>query len=509
MVIRQVDELHAGSDTEFDSLDRLALLTTHLVLHRDMRDDPFVYESLMDGMAHPRGSASVIGRLFRDSSRSGLPMTATFCRKTLRALAVHPNYLTQLKVLEVMRENWIPIEKEDIQNVILGMVRDGQHELAYLRFMDLLQAKQEPDIWVFDLLINALWRQRSHDEMVEIFKLRGEKENQDKAYPGLVYQILDSCSAAFHYQGTALTWDIGVTGDLFNPPDGMLDNILTTASIAGDCTLATAAYEKLASRTRMPRSQHRELLGAYCNAGDLCGALRVLSTLGDFADQGVDVDNISWHLRRATYEKKVEAEETARSLAREGKPAAGPCEAVILALAAREHTTKAAALADDMPGLCGTEASDRAWRTILKYEPDLEKRRGYAQRYRKRFPEDSGDYNHPRTYPRLIAACVEIEDLDLALRFTHQFVNTAPRKHFQKFDWAKCLFELALEKQDDRIWPIYDKLVEKGPAALSAWVQMFLETSQWKRPEGLEEDKFDIVNTSALEEQMKQARRVD
>ncbi|KAH8172733.1 pentatricopeptide repeat protein [Sarocladium implicatum] len=488
--IRQTAEFGSEAKTGFDSLDRIALLTTHLVLHRDMRKNPFVYESLMDAMAHPRGSAKVIARLLKDYMAMDLPLTASFCRQALRALAVHPNYSTQLRVLELMRENWLPIETGDVQNVIMGMARDGQHELAYLRFMDLIQAKQEPDIWVFDILISVLGKQRSHDEMVEIFKLRSERMNQDTAYSNVVYQVLESCSAGFHYEGTALAWEIGVTGDLFNPPDGMMDNILTTASLAGDTKLATAAYRKLTGRTKLRPPQHLELLDAYCKAGDTAGAIRVVSMLESFLAPYRELEVINSYLRNSTDESVwVEAEETARALAKEGKPAASAFRAVILALAGCHNVPKAAALADEMPALCGGEgAGDRVWRVILKYERDLDQRRAYARKYRDMFPEGSETRNHPWTYPGLVKACVEMGDMDLALRFMVQFVDMSSFNNFKKSRWFLELFDAALEARDDRIWTIYDAIVTKGPRPIAEWAWDFLK---WRRSRGKDAEGLD------------------
>lgn len=456
-----------GFEAQFDPFERIIGLSTYLVTERGMRESPFIYECLMDAMADPKGSAIGIRTLFNDMRNARLTWTDGFCRSALRALAIHPFYPLMLEVLSTMSDLWYTLETEDVQNVVLALLRDNQYELAYVRFMDLIQEGGKPDIWMFDVLATVFGQQRLYTEMMEIFLLRKKKESQGTSYSSLVYQLLDFCSAGFYHAGTALAWEEGVNKGLFDPPDGILDNVLATASVAGDTELAAAAYHKIASRTRVGPQQYIALLEAFCGAYDFPGALRILSIMDSVGVVPSSHETLSIELSRmakSTGDDNVldEALAAVRELAAEGKPAANPLRAVLHAIARNRGGEHAMELFKEMPKICGEEPDDFSWRFMIKYTRDLDARRAIVQEYRATIPESAWIWSHFRQYQSLIMACLEIDEVDLAMRFALQGVETLTSKERERWlAWFGPLLRAALRQEDERIWVVYDVLRKK------------------------------------------------
>jgi hypothetical protein len=294
--------------------------------------------------------------------------------------------------------------------------------------------------------------------------LRSQRETEVDGYVNLIYHMLDCCSSGFHYPGTAAAWDAGVAKGLFDPSDGILDNVLATAAIQGDRELAVAAYEMLSSRTRMNSEQYAALFEAFCNSQDISGAIGVLSIaegagVYSGAMQGM-TEFLVAHLSKEDCDETFDtATKTVKDLAAEKKPVAQALNALIRAIARKRGGERAAQLFRDMPTICGQEPDDKLLRTMIKYtrEDDLLCRQ-FAQQYRETIPEQSQVPDNWRTYSNLIKRCLSIEALDLAMRFALELTHSVSISRRTSTTWFAELLRQASAAKDERIWQIYDKI---------------------------------------------------
>lgn len=439
-------------------------LTNHLVTNRDMGRSEFVYESLVDAMAHPSGSSHGLLEILKDMNKSGLAWTETVCRSALRALTVHPHYTLQLVILDVMRANWYRFEASDVQNVILGLLRDEQYDLAYVRLMEMGQAGAAPELWMFDIMAMVLGYARYYDEMLDVCELRGQRSSDDGGYVNLVYQLLDSCSTGFHYSGTAAAWKMGVVAGLFKPSDGILQNVLFTAANHGDPELAGAAYEELTARTRVNDEQHCALLESFLKAKDFPGALNFISIMEGLGIHESALHEMNRRFRSHAHHNTTALEEATvaiKAMAAEGKPVAHGLAAVIRAMAAKHGGESAAELLSEVPRLSGQQPDSATLAYMIMYTKDVDLRRTYAQQYRDQM--SSGDTQLPmnrRKYHELILSCIEMNDLELAVHFGLEYCREPFRMKIM--DWLPVLLEYQLRQGGERMFELYDAAQSKG-----------------------------------------------
>ena len=231
-------------------------------------------------------------------------------------------------------------------SVALGLLRDGQNEMALDYWDDMRNAGTQIPEWVSSTFVYVLVLRGFMDEAVQLFRqvLKMAKRNSNSVAISLWSYILDECSRALHYEGTKLVWDEMVSSGKINPADGIALNVLNTAARHGDTALATAVIELLSAREVKLGSHHYEpLLESYVHAGNLEAAFRVLGIMND---AGVQPDQPStraiFSALKDSPDLTSEAIRIIRSLGRV------PVAAVNVVLEAVATTTAAAAAAGGM-----------------------------------------------------------------------------------------------------------------------------------------------------------------
>ncbi len=187
-----------------------------------------------------------------------------------------------------MKEESIDTTDEGRCSVALGLLRDGQEEMA-LDYRDRMR-RDGVDIprWVSEIFIYVLVMRGHVDEALTVFHeiLDEARSTSTSLPPALWYYLLDECSRSMHYDATRFIWDEMVEQQQINPPDGMVLNVLNTAARHGDPALATAAIELLSGRQLKLGLHHYEpLLESYVQVGDVENAFRVLCIMGDVGFQ--------------------------------------------------------------------------------------------------------------------------------------------------------------------------------------------------------------------------------
>jgi hypothetical protein len=114
-----------------------------------------------------------------------------------QVLAIHPDYLLRTEIMQEMKERWYSVSPEGWHNIVIGLLRDRQFELAMdkLEHMRSEQIRIQP--WLYDIFTYQLCEA---DELDEAFKLlrRRTEEDMQEVTPTMWYYMLDTFSAAYH-----------------------------------------------------------------------------------------------------------------------------------------------------------------------------------------------------------------------------------------------------------------------------------------------------------------------
>lgn len=110
-------------------------------------------------------------------------------------LAIHPDYLLRTQILEEMKERWYTLSSIGRHNLVVGLLRDRQYEMAIDNF-ERMQQDQIPIMpWLYDIL---LFRLCALDELDEALRLLKSRYQQPRVGMHMYYHMLDSFASSFH-----------------------------------------------------------------------------------------------------------------------------------------------------------------------------------------------------------------------------------------------------------------------------------------------------------------------
>ena len=96
-----------------------------------------------------------------------------------------------------MRERWFTLTKDGWQDVITGLLRDGQLELALKTLDDLPGENIVVEPWLKDLVIYVLCEEGEIEEAFRLLKRRVEASEPNMSHH-LWYHMLEIGSAAYN-----------------------------------------------------------------------------------------------------------------------------------------------------------------------------------------------------------------------------------------------------------------------------------------------------------------------
>ncbi|KAL9103769.1 MAG: hypothetical protein Q9163_001228 [Psora crenata] len=260
---------------------KVQALVEHLIKVRGEKPNRRIYDALILANAHAEyGSPAEVTKLLQEMDDEGITADSATYHAVIRVLAIHPDHLLRTDILSCLRQRWYSLTKEGYHDLVTGLIRERQLELAlqYLETMQVNQIRVSP--WLFDMLIYTLCDVGEFDEAVRLVHQRLDL-GELMISGGLWYHLLDTASRAIHHQGTLFVYNARVVTSYLNPPSGVCTNILICAARHGDAKLATAVLRKLSERSGSSlQLQHYEsLIEAYITAGDLFSALDLLTTM--------------------------------------------------------------------------------------------------------------------------------------------------------------------------------------------------------------------------------------
>ncbi|KAH6895236.1 pentatricopeptide repeat protein [Thelonectria olida] len=453
-----------------DPHDRIVQFVNFLIVNRNYAPDAFIYECMMDAMTDPKGSAAGVRKLLTDMSDQGIAPTANACYSALSALAVHPDYTLRETVMCLMSTYWYEMTTAAKQDIAIGMLREGQHELALEKFTEMHEGKERMDLWVYDIFIVEFGRAGFLDEMLHLLRQRKHAKGTDNAYRTLLLYALDVFSGAYHEQGTRFVWEYVVTHRILNPPNAMIENVLGTAAHHANTTLASAALDMLSSRGKVPAHQYEALVDVFAAAEDMEGAFGVLAIM----ERGGT--SIQRGMTRSVYQAMAKnpwlITEASEALEKMSVKQEVPLQVIGVTVEAIAKVRGAAAAMDlyhDTFALSGKQPDFDILRSLVLNCTDMETMWSLARDYGIMVAADKPlERDEITLYERMIPACAQFGDFDRAFEHAEKVLGHAGdeatagegagerRGRFEA--WVIPLIEHAVAAKDQRVWRIIDEM---------------------------------------------------
>ncbi|KAL8869947.1 MAG: hypothetical protein Q9174_003892 [Haloplaca sp. 1 TL-2023] len=424
-------------------------------LTQDYGDEPSQrhYQAMLLANVDPcHGSAAELAIILQQMESEGHTLDSAAYHAIIKVLAIHPDYLLRRQVLEEVRSRWFALSDEGWQDVIVGLLREKQVEVA----LDTLQSVQQEGIriqpWLYDLLIFNLCDAGEHDEALAILEMRAEHGKQ-LISGSIWHHILDTASSAFHYPATVYVWRNRVETTSFNPSSGLCLNVLNTAARHADFRLATDVVRVLEDRKQKLQLYHYEALIESCLPTDLPSAFVVLTfmALSKIWPGQSSTRAIFLHLRQS-HELPLESLEILRELHEQQRPI--PVEAVnvvIESLLYNRLFNQALDLYKTIHTLCPSGANLTTFNILFR---GCRSRKDTAMSLATDMVTMKISPN-ALTYDRLILVCIEAsstkEDLSDAWRYLEEMQVSGwwPRQ-----GTTMALAKRACSLEDDRIWQL-------------------------------------------------------
>ncbi|KAI1382030.1 hypothetical protein F4677DRAFT_400595 [Hypoxylon crocopeplum] len=238
-------------------------LVEYLTRERKEKPNVMLYESLIRANVDKNhGSAEVASQLLKEIERLRIPTTPQIYQALLEVTAVHPDYVLRNTVLFEMKNRWYSATANDLINIIIGLLRDNQYELALEKLEELHKDPVAVPSWLYDIFLYTFADLGFHEETLSILKYRLKIVGIVKEPLSLnTWQfLLDVFSRDAFYDGVKYIWDRSVSTRHLNPSDGVIMNALIAASNHADADLAISAIQTLSNRGRKLESHHYEVL---------------------------------------------------------------------------------------------------------------------------------------------------------------------------------------------------------------------------------------------------------
>ncbi|KAH7136510.1 pentatricopeptide repeat protein [Dactylonectria macrodidyma] len=495
-IVQALKVLRSGNYTMLpDPHERIVLLVKFLIVNRKHPLDAFIYECMMDAMADPKGSASGVRNLLRDMTTQGIMPTAAVCYSALEALTVHPDYILRQEVVEIMTKYWHEFTLSAKQNLAIGMLRDGQHELALAKLTDLHEPGVHIDLWVYDIFIVEFGRMGFLDEMLQLLRQRKYAKGTDDSFRTLLLHALDLFSQAYHEAGTKFAWDYVVAQPLLNPSNAILENILGTAARHADTKLASEALGILSSRGRVPDHKYEALVDTFAAAEDMPGAFGVMAIM---ERNGASVQRGTTRQIYQAMKKNPwlvqEANTTLEEMRKNGVIPLEAIEVTIEATAQIRGSEAAMPLYHETFALSGKRPGHSFLKELILHATEQETLWALAKDYGVMVPKDRQLQDDDlQLYDRMIPACAQAGDFDRAFEYAQRVMDAETAeteagvseedgkyKRWLQHAWVSSLVDHAVAAKDHRVWPIVDLLV-KSSDDKAVMVQMILQKHRMDR----------------------------
>jgi hypothetical protein len=113
-----------------------------------------------------------------------------------QALASHPDHLLRSQILRSLRDHWFELSVAGWHDVVVGLIREKQIELAIDHLERMRERKLRVQDWLYSLIIYTLCDLKEFGEVVRLLRVM---INEDiSIHPTLWYYVLDTASQSFN-----------------------------------------------------------------------------------------------------------------------------------------------------------------------------------------------------------------------------------------------------------------------------------------------------------------------
>ncbi|KAK5113689.1 hypothetical protein LTR62_003316 [Meristemomyces frigidus] len=251
---------------------------------RERKEKPTLqlYNALiLSNISHDDGAAWRVTEYLDEMRQAGLQMDTGTCHAILKVLAVHPDHLLRMDVLEYMRARWLQLSDDAAHDIAAGLLREGSFEAALRRIDEMQGGGVEVRSWLLDMAVYMLSAAGEIGEAYRIMRQRHDAVELNLSRT-LWYTLLDASSSHRHHASTAMIWNSQVITGYIRPASGVCSNVLITAAQAGDAVLATDVFSHLSKRgTAFTASHYQLLTDCYLtsNPPDINRALTILTIM--------------------------------------------------------------------------------------------------------------------------------------------------------------------------------------------------------------------------------------
>lgn len=284
-----------------------ANLVQFLVEWRKEAPNALLYEALIRANVDPfMGSARVVNGLLAEMTDAGISTTpgiysailqvgrlsspvvpSLYANSLAQVTAIHPDYLLRSKALLDMKHRWYNLTLDGRICVVLGLLRDGQYELALERLEELTKSPVIIEPWVFSIFLIKFGELGFHTESFQLLQHAVRVKLNQQSLLAWAF-LLEVYSRDGYYTGITYIWEKMVAPGRLSPPDGVVLQALNAASRHGDVGLATNAIHLLTERGRKLGVHYYEaLMEANLARNDLEKAFTLLCLMDS---EGLTVD---------------------------------------------------------------------------------------------------------------------------------------------------------------------------------------------------------------------------
>ena len=251
-----------------------------LVQERGQKPDAALYHAMISANTHPGyGSANEVKSLLQEMVEQDITPDAATYHAALKALSIHPDFLLRREILQELHQRWFTITPDGWHDIIAGLIRDRQIEVAMKNLEAAEKQGIEIETWLYDMIVYNLCSIREFDEALQIMQRR-YFSSESSISQTLWYHLFDSASCALHHEVASFIWRSRVEPGYIKPSSGICINVLNTAARHGDTKLATAVFNTLNNRKHVIQLYHYEaLLESWLAINDLKAAFTVLSAM--------------------------------------------------------------------------------------------------------------------------------------------------------------------------------------------------------------------------------------
>lgn len=466
--------------TEEGRYHDIAKLVEYLVTIRREQPALIHYDALIRANSDAAyGSAEVVRGLLNEMKDSGIGADSGLYHGVLQVLAIHPDYLLRTKILQEMKERWFSLSPEGWHNLVVGLLRDRQFELA----MDKLEQMRSEQIrippWLYDIFTYQLCEADELDEAFKLLRYRTEEDMQEVT-PTMWYYLLDTFSAAYHYNGAKYIWKARVETVHIIPSDGMCVSVLNLAARHSDPDLATSAIQQLTARRSSLSAFHYEaLLAAYAGAHDLKTAFRILNIM---SKAGLEPDSSStrpiYHYLTSSKNLPSKGWKDLQVLCEDGHSI--PIAAVNVVLESTisvGHFDEAVGLYKQVHSLYECDANTETFNVL--FQGCSRQRSKDLAMFLASEMTALGVKPDRLTYDRLILVCLNEEDYEDAFLYLDEMKAVGDQKGDVDGWWmrtgtATIMVRRCVLNNDDRAWLVLTELEKRGynkSERLRAWAE--------------------------------------